>query len=67
MRTLAARSLDAGTAERANWNVRLWHNRDLQWACVLGPPTAALPTFGPECRVTDAFQTQGQAVLKVAV
>ncbi len=36
------------------------------WA-VHEQPVADLPTFGPQCRFTVAFQTQRQAVPKVAV
>ena len=40
---------------------------DVQRPLELGPLTAALPTFGAQCRFTVAFPTQRQAVLKVAV
>ncbi len=48
-------------------NVALWHNPDLQRPVWLGPIMATLPTFGVECRFIAAFQTQLQAVPKVAV
>ena len=48
-------------------NVALWHNPDLQRPLGLGRLTGALSTFGAECRFTVAFQTQRQALLKVAV
>jgi hypothetical protein len=44
-----------------------WHETDVQRLPGSGPLTAALPTFGAECRFTAAFQTQRQAVPKVAV
>ncbi len=47
--------------------VSFWHNPDLRPLAGLGLLTAALPTFGTECRLIGAFQTQRQAVLKVAV
>jgi hypothetical protein len=37
--------------------VSSWHNPDLQHTLELGPIMATLPTFGPECRLTGAFQT----------
>ena len=48
-------------------NVRSWHIADVQRPLELGPLTAALPTFGAQCRFTGAFPTQRQAVLKVAL
>ena len=48
-------------------NVCFWHNPDLQRPLELGPIMATLPTLGAECRFTAAFQTQRQAVPKVAV
>ncbi len=47
--------------------VGLWHNPDLQHPLELGPIMATLPTFGPECRLIAALQTQRQTVPKVAV
>jgi len=44
-----------------------WHNPDLRPLADLGLLTAALPTFEAQCRLTAAFQTQGQAVSKVAL
>ena len=46
-------------------NVAYWHNPDLQRPLELGLIMAALPTFGAECLVIAAFQTQRQTVLKV--
>ena len=43
------------------------HNPDLQRPAELGPFMATLPTFSAECRFTAAFQTQRQAVPKVAL
>ena len=52
----------------AGWlKVVFWHNPDLQRPLELGPIMATLPTFGAECRFTVVFQTQFQAVPKVAV
>jgi len=48
-------------------NFQKWHKGEVQRPSVSGPLTGALPTFGPECRFIGAFQTQGQAVTKVAV
>jgi len=47
--------------------VGLWHKAEVQGCFILGPVTAALPTFGAQCRFTAAFQTQNQAMPKVAV
>jgi len=47
--------------------VGTWHNPDLRPLADLGLLTAALPTFGTECRLIGAFQTQRQVLLKVAV
>ena len=43
------------------------HTADVQGCYILGPLTGALPTLRAECRFTAAFQTQRQAVPKVAV
>jgi hypothetical protein len=48
-------------------NVRKWHIADVQRLTDSGRLTGALPTFGAECRFTVVFQTQFQAVSKVAV
>jgi hypothetical protein len=37
--------------------VGCWHTVAVRCPPWLGLPTAALPTFGAECRVTVAFQT----------
>ncbi len=52
---------------RALSNVRLWHKADAPPRPRLGPLIRRLPTFGVQCRLTAAFQTQRQAVSKVAV
>ena len=44
-----------------------WHKTDAQRLTDSGRLTGALPTFGAECRFTVVFQTQFQAVSKVAV
>ena len=48
-------------------DVGLWHIAEVQVCYILGPLTGALPTFEPKGRLTAAFQTQRQAVPKVAV
>ncbi len=48
-------------------NVGCWHKAEVQGCNILGPVTAALPTFRSEGRLTVAFQTQLQAVSKVVV
>ena len=53
--------------QRRDLNDRLWHETDVQSPMVSCPFTGALPTFGAQCRLTAAFQTQRQAVPKVAV
>jgi len=45
--------------------VGFWHNPDLQRPLELGPIMAALPTFGAECLVIVAFQTQFRGAPKV--
>ncbi len=48
-------------------NVACWHEADVRRLPGSSPLTDALPTFGAQCRLTAAFQTQRQAVPKVAV
>ncbi len=43
------------------------HNPDFRPLAILGLLTATLPTFGAECQLIAAFQTQRQTVLKVAL
>ncbi len=38
-------------------DVGSWHEADVQRLPGSGPLTAALPTFGAECRFTDGVQT----------
>ena len=61
------RDPDTRYQARSVEDVGYWHIADLQRALGLGPFTGALPTFGPECRLIAAFQTQRQMVPKVAV
>ncbi len=55
------------TLSLPNTNVSVWHKAYVQPGAFEGTETAALPKFGAECRFTVAFQTQRQALLKVAV
>ena len=46
-----------------NWGyVALWHTTDVQRLPVLGPLSAALPTFGPECRLAHFMNSQGGVI-----
>ncbi len=58
------RTSDIGDTKRG---VSKWHIAEVQGCYILGLLTGALPTFEPKCRLTAAFQTQRQAVPKVAV
>jgi len=42
----------------ASTNVGIWHNVRAQPEAFECTQTAALPTFGPECRVIGGFQTR---------
>jgi hypothetical protein len=47
-------------------NFGLWHNVRAQPGALEGTETAALPTFGAECRFTIAFKGLGVADATVA-
>ena len=53
------------TFAAASTNVGIWHNVRAQLGAFEGAKTAALPTFGPECRVSGAFETWHRGVAKV--
>ena len=46
-------------------NVGCWHTMDLPHLLEIGPFTAALPTFGAECRFITALQTLCRGAAKV--
>ncbi len=46
-------------------NVVIWHIADALTRPGVGPPIAALPTFGAECLVIAAFPTWRKGVAKV--